>query len=405
MSAQRRGRKPPRTGEHVAESRQERWDRAARAAVDDAGGLDPGLLGDFLNRLAEPDYGRGWDRDADAAFAALGSRAAEQGVALRALVDLYLSAAWRVWPELPAVADDDVAVVRAAGQHVLRGCDDAVAAITDGYVSARRALVRREEAARREFVDDLLAGTADPAGLLARAESYGLQLAGAHTVVLARAATPFHEASPVLGEVAASLAGAPGSGNALTTTRDGELVVVLPELPRDDETAVLDAVRRIVVAHARRSPEVSMATGRAHPGPSGVARSFLEAREALALAERLRLPEPVARADDLLVYKVLLRDRAAMLELIDTVLSPLRHARGGAGPLLDTLERYLETGGNTTRTARALHLSVRAVTYRLDRIARLTGLHPADPAHRFTLHAAALGARAVGWPDEAVGSE
>jgi hypothetical protein len=50
---------------------------------------------------------------------------------------------------------------------VLRACDDAVAALAEGYTSARRAMVRRE------FVDDLLAGTADPAGLLVRAPSYG----------------------------------------------------------------------------------------------------------------------------------------------------------------------------------------------------------------------------------------
>lgn len=400
MSAQRRGRKPPTGAAKVAESRQGQLDKVTRAAAADAGGLDPALLGDFLDRLAAPDGGHDdWDRDTDAAFAALGSRAAEQGVALRALMDLYLSAAWRAWPELPAVTEDDARAVREAGQRVLRACDDAVAALAEGYVSARRALVRREEATRREFIDDLLVGTADPAGMLVRAESYGLQLAGAHHVLLARAATPLHEASPALGDVAASLATSPASTEALTTTRDGELVVVLPELPRDTQDAVLGAVHRIVTS-ARPAPEVSMALGRGHPGPSGVARSYLEARDALSLAERLHLPEPVARADDLLVYKVLLRDRAALLELIETVLSPLRQARGGPRPLLDTLERYLETGGNTTRAARLLHLSVRAVTYRLDRVANLTGLHPGDPSDRFTLHAAVLGARAVGWPEE-----
>ena len=139
--------------------------------------------------------------------------------------------------------------------------------------------------------------------------------------------------------------------------------------------------------------------GRAYPGPSGVARSFTEARDALALAQRLQLPEPVVKAADLLVYQVLLRDRAAVCDLIDTVLTPLRQARGGAGPLLETLETYFSTGGNTTRTAQLLHLSVRAVTYRLHRIATLTGLHPDDPTHRYTLHTAVLGARALGWPD------
>jgi sugar diacid utilization regulator len=133
-----------------------------------------------------------------------------------------------------------------------------------------------------------------------------------------------------------------------------------------------------------------------------VAHSFAEAREALELATRLQLPEAVVRTENLLVYQVLLRDRAAMCDLIDTVLSPLRQARGGAGPLLETLETYLSNGGNTTRTAQTLHLSVRAVTYRLGRISTLTGLHTGEPTHRYTLQTALLGAHALGWPDNDV---
>lgn len=45
-----------------------------------------------------------------------------------------------------------------------------------------------------------------------------------------------------------------------------------------------------------------------------------------------------------------------------------------------------------------MHLSVRAVSYRLDRVRQLTGHHPDDPGQRFTLHAAVLGARLLGWP-------
>jgi DNA-binding PucR family transcriptional regulator len=44
---------------------------------------------------------------------------------------------------------------------------------------------------------------------------------------------------------------------------------------------------------------------------------------------------------------------------------------------------------------------VRAVTYRLDRVRELTGFDPADPADRFSLHAAVLGARLIGWPESA----
>ncbi|WP_229074948.1 helix-turn-helix domain-containing protein [Actinoplanes sp. DH11] len=45
-------------------------------------------------------------------------------------------------------------------------------------------------------------------------------------------------------------------------------------------------------------------------------------------------------------------------------------------------------------------MSVRTVTYRLERVRALTGYDPADPAHRFTLQAAVLGARALGWPEQ-----
>lgn len=398
MSRQPRGGRSPTSGPSIAQFRQD-WDlEVARAAAADAGGVDPELLGDFLDRLAAPGLEHHWDRHTNATFVALGARAAEQGVVLRALVDLYLSAAWRAWTQLPAVASEDAATVRAAGHRVLRACDDVVAALAEGYASARRAVVRREEALRREFVDDLLAGSSDPASLLVRAQSYGLQLAGAHAALLARTAVPFQEASPLLAEVSAAIAAPLGAFEALITTRDGELVIVLPALPVLILNATLAATRRVLTSGDRRGLKVWLVLGRSHPGPSGVARSFAEARDALALAERLQLSDSVVKAEDLLVYQVLLRDRAALCDLIDTVLTPLRQARGGAEPLLQTLEAYFETGGTTTRAAGLLHLSVRAVTYRLDRIAALTGLQLDNPSHRYTLHTAVLGARALGWP-------
>jgi DNA-binding PucR family transcriptional regulator len=52
-----------------------------------------------------------------------------------------------------------------------------------------------------------------------------------------------------------------------------------------------------------------------------------------------------------------------------------------------------------TAAARHLFLSVRAFTYRLDRIKHLTGYDPRDPTQRFTLEAAVLGARLLNWPN------
>ena len=62
------------------------------------------------------------------------------------------------------------------------------------------------------------------------------------------------------------------------------------------------------------------------------------------------------------------------------------------------MQAYFDTGAVATETATRIHVSVRAVTYRLHRIKVLTGYNPSDPAHRFTLQAAVLGARALDWP-------
>jgi DNA-binding PucR family transcriptional regulator len=117
------------------------------------------------------------------------------------------------------------------------------------------------------------------------------------------------------------------------------------------------------------------------------------------MAMRLHLDTPVIHAEQLLIYRVLVRDQPAITDLVQSVLGSLVNARGGAEPLLATLDAYFATGSVTTETARRLHLSVRAVTYRLDRVKALTGYDATDPAQRFTVHAAVLGARLLGWPD------
>jgi DNA-binding PucR family transcriptional regulator len=140
--------------------------------------------------------------------------------------------------------------------------------------------------------------------------------------------------------------------------------------------------------------------GRTHPGVHGLAISMSEARNTLDLATRLDFTAPVLHAADLLVFPVLLRDREAITDLVTTVLGPLRDARGGAQGYVDTLLALFDNQGNYTATARQLHLSVRAVTYRLDRVKALTGYHPSEPTQRLTLHAAVLGARLLGWLDQ-----
>lgn len=98
------------------------------------------------------------------------------------------------------------------------------------------------------------------------------------------------------------------------------------------------------------------------------------------------------------MYRVLARDETALADLVRAVLEPLTAARGGAAPLLDTLEAYFSAGRNAAEAARRLHLSVRAVTYRLQRVQELTGYAAGRPAHHLPLLVAVTGARLLDWP-------
>ncbi len=328
----------------------------------------------------------------------LGERAAEAGHGLRELVGLFLGETRRAWGTLPGVARaSGVADHARTGDAVLGAVDAAIAALGEGHERAQRLAVRQEEAARREFVDDLLYGRSDLGRLAERAERFGLRLAHEHAVAVAEGDEPFDDVHPVARRVERELIGRFGDRDVLITTKGGRLICV----GASSERSVLDAFAAGAQRVDGRQPGAGrVAIGRPHSGAGGVVRSYEEALSALELAEQLELTEPVLRAADLLVFPVLLRDRAAMADLVRTVLEPLTQSRGGAGPLLETLRACAAAGYVNAEAARRLKVSVRTLSYRLDRIKILTGYDPADGLQRFTLETAALGARLLGWPDK-----
>jgi sugar diacid utilization regulator len=396
----------------------------ASAASREAGGVPVGLLGDYLPAVAEAAASSRRLTAAElAGYGRSGEQAALSGVALRGLVDLFLSATWRLWRELPA--GTSLPAVRAAGLAVLRAADDAVAAAAEGFERAHLTVARREEAERREFFDDLLSGRGRVGDLIARGDQLGLRLAGPHQVVVAGPGTAGVGVNPARVEVEAVIADAAAPSPSLVGTRGGQVVAITGAADGGEADRVARALVRLLVAARHGSaarqaapgagagidagqvrpgagagpgPPWRIVVGRPYPGPSGVVRSYEEAVEALDVAQRLSLPEPVANAADLLVYQVLLRDRAAITDLVRTVLVPLSAARGGAAPLLATLAAYFSRGGVAVAAARDLHLSVRAVTYRLARIRDLPGRDPGQPADALTLQVAVIGARLLDWP-------
>ncbi len=366
-------------------------DRASR----DAHGVPADLLEGYLEDLDEVSTtGRQPGPDRLRVRREVGARAAVQGVALRGLIDLHLSATWLAWPSLSGVRQASSAdSARTVGEAVFKAADAAVMAVTEGYEKAQRWSVRQEESFRREFVDDLLDGR-NLGQLAERAERFGLRLAGSNAVAAVRSTQPVVDGGEVARAVETSLHLRLESRDVLVTTKNGLLVCVAP----DPVTGVVDEFVRQVAAAMGTDATWLVGLGRAQSGPGGVVRSFEQAKHALDTAERLQLPGRLHRAADLLVYQVLLRDSAALAELVSVVLEPLRSARGGTGPLLETLSAYFASGRVATVCARELHVGVRTVTYRLHRVKELTGYSVDDPTQALSLQVAVLGARLLGWP-------
>lgn len=388
-------------------------EQVGRAAARDAGGIDPQLLGGFLPAVvAATAAGRRLRRPELAACVAAGRRAATQGIAMRALVDLYLSAGWRLWRDVPEVAAGDAARVRAAALSVLRAADDGVAALVEGYQLALADLGRLHESTKREVLESLLAGGQQAVEAAGPAADLGLVLTGPVSVLVVRARAGFAEAAgaalPV--RVDRALQGRYGDAQPLVNLHAGDLVCVFAA----PDAVAVDLVGRAVTAEvdayfvtepttradtdtdARRPWHGAVSTPRI--GAAAVRGSHDEARYALEIADRLGLDRPMVDAGELAVYRVLLHDRPAVHDLIRGTLAPLTDARGGAAALLETLDVYYQTGCVATEAAARLHLSVRAVTYRLARVAQLIGRDPADPAHRFTVQAAVTAAKLLDWP-------
>ena len=377
----------------------------AADAARDAGGVPAELLGDFLTALvAAVVAGEPIAPTRLRPYRTLGDRAARQGVALRALLDLYLSAAWRLWRHLPPVAGaaehPDRVVV--AGEVMLHATDDVVAALAEGYQLARRSLVRTQESARREFIDDLLNGATDVVGVLHRAAGFGLDLSGPHAVATVAAEREFSDGAPLVATLERAILGIKGDAPAAARQQGG------PAGRRVRRARPGGASSTSPRAWPRRSGAPAAAGHRSARGASGwaappsaptacwppTASRWTPSRSPPAWG--WTCPSSTRATCSSTACCCATVRRWATWSRAPS--APCTRARGGAPPLLQTLAAWFDAGGNSAAAARALHLSVRAVTYRLERVRTLTGLDPDAGQDRFALQVAVLGARLLGWP-------
>ena len=118
---------------------------------------------------------------------------------------------------------------------------------------------------------------------------------------------------------------------------------------------------------------ISIGIGRYHPGIAGLARSYQDARVALSLGRRFQGKNQVHCLDELGVAAFVgISDERIKMDLAVHLLSPLDQDK----ELLETLALFFEENCCPSRTANRLSIHRNTLSYRLDKIASLTGLDP-----------------------------
>ncbi|MFE9859229.1 PucR family transcriptional regulator [Streptomyces sp. NPDC005780] len=162
----------------------------------------------------------------------------------------------------------------------------------------------------------------------------------------------------------------------------------------DGRRSTLARARRLVDRLAALRPEAGLrcGVGSAHRGPLGIRTSAREARAAVPRGAGPAVAAHDAAGLDRMLLEWYASDtaREAVSELLAPVLAlgPER-----AGPLLRTLQGYLDHNNSPARAADALHLHRNAVGARIRRITQLTGADLNDPDVRLALQLACRAAQ------------
>jgi DNA-binding PucR family transcriptional regulator len=155
----------------------------------------------------------------------------------------------------------------------------------------------------------------------------------------------------------------------------GDLVVLYPVAGPGDLQLVRDECMELAKA---LSVEVSLGISSYHPGLAAVAPAYAEARDAVEVADRLGIRGRVVGLDDVLVDQMLRASVHAKRLLLKAMQALVDYDLRHGSDLVATLQTYVDTRFNLTKSGGLLFVHPNTVVYRLRRIHELTGRDPHD---------------------------
>jgi len=163
----------------------------------------------------------------------------------------------------------------------------------------------------------------------------------------------------------------------------GEAVICFCQVPKSEKgfQIALEFAQKVFEQALREYPDVPIRCGVGSPADdlNHWHLSFKEAGLALDLATRLEKNKPLYYPD-LSVYRLLLllEEKPELQVFQEDILGPLL-SHENKDKLIETLEAYFEQHGNLSQTAETLYIHRNTLSYRLERIAEISGLdlnHP-----------------------------
>ncbi len=275
-------------------------------------------------------------------------------------------------------------------------------------LSKERAAAEVERRLRGDLVEEVLAGgmEGDEAERVARqAERLGHRLPHRAWVVVLEPDDDQTEAALAgrgqQDRLDAALSGLIRSRfpGALTLVRSSSAVFLIP----DEIAADLPAVEKLAglvlagAAPVMKPGTASVGIGNLANSVGELARSHVEARQALRLTRRAGSRGRVASYRSLGAFRLLLEVQSpdALRRFVDELLGTLlMYAQSRDTPLLETLEALSAARWVRRAAARQLGIHINSMSYRVERIQALTGLQLDDPETRVAI-SIALRARAM----------
>jgi len=248
-----------------------------------------------------------------------------------------------------------------------------------------RAPERASEEAARDFMRDILTGAiSDPGALLARGRELGVDFTHGATVLVARGhphastSTDWRERMLLVAERAARSV-SPGAVVAPAAERDGEVVLLVPDLEEGGETG--RRVATIVLRELEAAlPTFRFALGRSRNArtPADLHRAGFEALLAANVVEGDE-EQSILSSEETGAYRlllsVLMEDVGELQRFYAETVEPLvAYDEQYETDFVGTLEAFLDCDANVNATAARLYTHRHTVKYRFDRVRELTGL-------------------------------